>query len=181
VRNPTMPESYYREIFIGGLKPAIKSFEKWEKVLCELCDYFPGHKCKKMGSNYLIVLVDEEEDTTKYNFCSDNHPLVDALQVFDESPKRNTYIKSNAWFGEGQEKLPEGFEVVSSEQLGGLNPFNELFKKSTSSTHDKAASNTQQEQQGNVQQLSDEMPKKLKVPKWYEPSQSVEVFKLVQI
>jgi len=27
-------------------------FGKWEKGLCELCDelYFPGHKCKKMGS-----------------------------------------------------------------------------------------------------------------------------------
>ena len=37
-------------------------FEKWEKGLCELCDEvcFPGHKCKKMRSNYLIVLVDEE-------------------------------------------------------------------------------------------------------------------------
>ena len=74
-----------------------KVFEKWEKGLCEWCDeiYFPGHKCKKMGSNYLIVVVVEEEDTMQYNFCSENHPLVDALPVFEESPKRNTYIKSD--------------------------------------------------------------------------------------
>jgi len=26
VRNPTMPETYFLESFIGGLKPAIKSF-----------------------------------------------------------------------------------------------------------------------------------------------------------
>jgi len=98
-----MPEPYYRKGFIKGLKPAITSFEKWEKVLCKFCDeiYFPGRKCKKMGSNYLVVLVDEEEDTMDNNFCSNNHPLVDALQVFDESPKRNTFIKSNSWFGEG--------------------------------------------------------------------------------
>ena len=78
-------------------------FEKWEKDLCEWCDeiYFPGHKCKKMGSNYLIVVVEEEEDTMQYNLCSENHPLVDALPMFGESPKRNTYIKSDEWFGKG--------------------------------------------------------------------------------
>jgi len=65
--------------------------------------------------------------------------------------------------------------------LGGLNPSNGLFEKSTSSTHDKVASNAQQEQQGNVKQLSDEMPKKLKVPKWYEQSEGEEVFKLDHI
>ena len=56
-------------------------FEMSEKGLCELCDeiYFPRHKCKKMGSNFLVVLVDED-DTTQYNFCLENHPLVDALQ-----------------------------------------------------------------------------------------------------
>jgi len=77
-----------------------KIFEKREKSLCEWCDviYFPGHKCKKMGSNYLIVVVDEEEDTMEYDFYSENHPLVDALPVFDEGPKRNTYIKLDEWF-----------------------------------------------------------------------------------
>ena len=43
------------------------------------------------------------------------------------------------------------------------------------------ASNTHPEQQGNVQQLSDEMPKKLKVPKWCEPSEREEVLKVDQI
>jgi len=37
-----------------------------------------GHKCKKMSSNYLIVFVDEEEDTMEYNLYSENHTF-DAL------------------------------------------------------------------------------------------------------
>jgi len=42
-------------------------------------------------------------------------------------------------------------------------------------------STAQQEQQGNVHQLSNEMPKQLKAAKWYEQSESEEVFKLDQI
>jgi len=61
-----------------------------------------------------------------------------------------------------------------------LNPSNGLLEKSTSSIHDKLAY-AQGKQQGNIQQLYDEMPKKLKVPKWYEQSESEEVFKLDQI
>jgi len=95
--------------------------------------------------------------------------------------KRNAYIKSNEWFGEGQEKLQEGSEVESCEQLGDLNPPIRLLKKSASSTHDKLASNAQGEQEGNVQQLSDEMPKKIAAPKLYEQSESDEVFIFDQI
>jgi len=72
-------------------------------------------------------------------FFSENNPLVDAVQVFNENPKRNTYIKSYEWFGKGQENLQEGSEVVSCESLGGLNPPNRFLKKSTSSTYDKLA------------------------------------------
>ena len=46
-----------------------------------------------MGSNFLIVVVAEEEDTMQYNFCSKNHPLVDALLVFEENP-REIHISS---------------------------------------------------------------------------------------
>jgi len=48
--------------------------------------------------------VDEEEDITKYTCCSENHPSVETLQVFDESPKRNTRVKSVEWFGEGHDQ-----------------------------------------------------------------------------
>ena len=70
-----------KKILSYALISSDEIFEKWEKGLCELCDeiYFPRHKCKKMGSNFLVVLVDED-DTTQYNFCLENHPLVDALQ-----------------------------------------------------------------------------------------------------
>lgn len=138
--------------------------------------YLLGHKCKKMGSNYLIVLVDEDQDTTEYNFCSENHPLADALHAFDNSLKRNTCIKSDEWFREGQENPQEGSEVASCEQLGGLNPPNRLLERSTSHAHDKLASNAQQEQQGNVHQLFDEMPMKITVSNLDEQSESGEVY-----
>ena len=86
--------------------------------------------------------------------------------MFDESPKRNIHINSDDWFGEGQGKLPDGSEVVFHEQLDGLNPSNGLLEKSTSSIHDKLASNAQGKQQGNV----DEMPKKITTPKSSEQS-----------
>ena len=64
VRNPLMPDFHYGESLFAGLKPTIQSFEKCEKVSCELYDeiYSTGHKCKKIGSNYLTILVDEAED-----------------------------------------------------------------------------------------------------------------------
>ena len=45
---------------------------------------------------------------------------MDALQVYDESPKRNMRIKSDGWLNEGQEKLLGGPKVVSCEQSGGI-------------------------------------------------------------
>jgi len=74
--------------------------------------------------------------------------------------------------------LPQGFEVVSCEQLGGLNPPNRLLTKSISSIHDKLASNAQGKQQGHIQQMFDEIPKKIAAPKLYEQSKSEEVYKL---
>jgi len=63
------------------------------------------------GLQLLTVAVAEEEDTIQYNFYSECHPLVDALLVFEKILKRNTYIKSDEWFGKGQENTQEGFEV----------------------------------------------------------------------
>ncbi|KAJ8444449.1 hypothetical protein Cgig2_005971 [Carnegiea gigantea] len=140
-------------------------FEKWDKGLCELCDetYFAGHKCKKMGPNYLIVWVDEEENTTEYNSKANNHSSVNKLQVFDKSPKRNTCIKSNEWLGEGKQNLQEDSTVIPCEQLSHLNPLNGLLMKTTSVAHDELASKAQHEQQLNVQQLFDAIPKRIGV------------------
>ena len=140
-------------------------FEKWDKGLCELCDetYFAGHKCKKMGSNYLIVLVDEEENTTEYNGKANKLSLVNELQVFDKSPKRNTCVKSDEWFGEGKQNLQEDSTVISCEQLSHLNPLNGLLMKTTSVAHDELAWKAQREQQLNVQQLFDAIPKRIGV------------------
>ena len=99
VRNPIMPESLF-----GGLKPAIQSFD--------LCDgiYSPGHKC-----SHSLTALGNGVNITKYDCCSEHHPLVDALQLFDESPKRNSHVMSDEWFGEGQVELPATSAVVSSD------------------------------------------------------------------
>ena len=124
-----MPNFYFGGSLFGGLKPTIQSFE-W-------CDgiYSHGHKC----SDYSSVLGNAKEGITKYDSCSENQPR-DALQVYDESPKRNMHIKSDEWLNEGQGKLLRGPKVVSCERLGGLNHPNRSLEKSTSSTRDNLIS-----------------------------------------
>uniref|UniRef100_A0A7C9D7J2 GPI inositol-deacylase PGAP1-like alpha/beta domain-containing protein n=1 Tax=Opuntia streptacantha TaxID=393608 RepID=A0A7C9D7J2_OPUST len=90
---------------------------------------------------------DEEEELWQLNCGVENPPSVDALQVFEESPKGDIHISLDDGFGEGQGKGPGGFEVVPCEQFGGLNPSNELLEKSTSSIHGKVTSNAQGKQQ----------------------------------
>ncbi|KAJ8438848.1 hypothetical protein Cgig2_023040 [Carnegiea gigantea] len=102
-------------------------FKKWDRGLCELCDetYFAGRKCKKMGSNYLIVLVDEEENTTEYNSKANNLSSVNELQVFDKSPKKNTCIKSNEWLGKvAHDELD--LKAQHEEQLNVQQLFDEI-------------------------------------------------------
>ena len=133
-------------------------FAKWDQGLCELCDelYVPGHSCKKIGPNTLFVVVAEEEETIQLDFGVKNHPAVDAPQMFDESPKPNTYIKSDERDGNRRETAQEGFEMMPCEQLDGLNPSNGLIVKSTSSIYDKSTSTAQGKQQGNVRPSSNE-------------------------
>jgi len=56
--------------------------------------------------------------------------------MFNESPKKKIYIKSDEWFGKGEENLQEGSTFVSCEYLGGLNPPNRLLEKFISNTHE---------------------------------------------
>jgi len=114
-----------------SMSPA-EIFVKWDKELCELCDefYSPEHKCKKMGSNYLIVGVDEEEDQRQSDLEVENPPSMDAPQVLDESPKSNPDINSHGWVGEGQGKSSVGSHNAFGEQLDGLNPSNGLLEQS---------------------------------------------------
>jgi len=104
-----------------------------------------------MGSNYLIVVVDEEEDLRQPDFEVEVPPTVDAPQVLDESPMSNPDISSHGWVGEGQGKSPVGSHNALGEQLDGLNPSNGLFEKSTSCIHDQLTFNAQGQPQGNAQ------------------------------
>ena len=130
-----------------SLSPA-EIFAKWDKGLCELCDepYVRGHKCKKIGPNTMFVVVAEEEDPLQPAFGVDNRPAMDAPQVFDESPKPRTCIKSEGRNGNGHEYAQEGLGIVPFKQLGGLNPSNGLFEKSISSIHDKNPDLSEQEE-----------------------------------
>ena len=92
------------------------------------------------------MVVAEEEDPLQPAFRVDNRPAMDAPQVFDESPKPRTCIKSEGRNGNGHEYAQEGLGIVPFEQLGGLNPSNGLFEKSISSIHDKDPDLSEQEE-----------------------------------
>ena len=108
-----------------------------------------------MGSNYLIVVVDEEEVLRQPDVEVENPPSMDAPQVLDESPKNNPDISSHGWFGEGQGKSSAGSHNAFGDQLDGLNPSNDLLGKSVSSIPDKSTFNAQRKQQGNAQPFLD--------------------------
>jgi len=71
----------------------------------------------RLHQRMLELLNTVVDEVSNGDGCAEQHPLADAHQVFDESPKRNAQIKPGELVAEGQEKLLEGSEVVAGEPL----------------------------------------------------------------
>jgi len=114
------PQTLYEAICLAKLQEATLAFEKKTTPILKR----PPSPIRAVPWSPIqqSTVVAEEEDSLQPKFGVDNHPAMDAPQVFDESPKPSTCIKSDERNGKGLEYAQEGLETMPCEQLGGLKP-----------------------------------------------------------